>query len=57
MGYGYAMGYGYGIPQPSFNYNTTIIQQPPVIIQEQRVIEKEVCNDECERLRGYFRKH
>ena len=56
-----AMGYGWGIQAPSFNYNTTIVQSPPIIVNnndQQRVIveEKEVCNQECERLRGYFGK-
>lgn len=68
-GYGYpygmmgAMGYGWGIQAPSFNYNTVIQQSPPIIINNQeqapqRVIiqEREVCNSECERLRGYFGK-
>lgn len=66
-GYGYpygmmgAMGYGWGIQAPSFNYNTVIQQSPPIIInnqEQQRVIveEREVCNQECERLRGYFGK-
>jgi len=76
-GYGYGMGYMYPPLQvPSFNYQTTVIQQPaPIIVQQppQQVIygesppeviykdkviykEVEVCNDECERLRGYFRK-
>nr|QMP83525.1 MAG: hypothetical protein [Caudoviricetes sp.] len=66
-GFGYG-GYGYGmggyipfIPGPSFSYNTTVIQQPaPIIVQQppQQVIYKEVevCNSECERLRGYFGK-
>lgn len=71
-GYGYpygmmgAMGYGWGIQAPSFNYNTVIQQSPPIIInnqeqapQRERIVveEREVCNYECERLRGYFRKH
>lgn len=56
-----AMGYGWGIQAPSFNYNTVIQQSPPIIInnqEQQRVIveEREVCNQECERLRGYFGK-
>jgi hypothetical protein len=70
---GYGMMYPYPPLQvPSFNYQTTVIQQPaPIIVQEAprqpeviyresppKVIYKEVevCNDECERLRGYFRK-
>lgn len=70
-GYGYGMGYGgYMYPPlqvPSFNYQTTVIQQPaPIIVQQQpqviyresppQVIYKEVCNEECERLRKYFGK-
>ena len=63
FGYGYGMGYGYMYPPlqvPSFNYQTTIVQQPPVIIEQRQpeVIyrDREVCNYECERLRGYFGK-
>lgn len=67
--FGYGMGYMYPpIQYPTFNYQqTVIVQEPPppaqVIIREppppQRVIieEREVCNDECERMRRYFRKH
>ena len=67
-GYGYGMGYMYPPLQvPSFNYQTTVIQQPaPIIVQQQpqviyresppQVIYKEVCNEECERLRKYFGK-
>lgn len=68
-GYGYGMGYMYPpIQYPTFNYQqTVIVQEPPppaqVIIREppqrERVIveEREVCIDECERMRRYFRKH
>lgn len=72
MGYGpwSPMGYGYGyvyppIMTPSFNNSVTIVQQPPPVIierpqtvYEDRVIyrDREVCNQECERLRGYFGK-
>lgn len=60
FGYGYGMGYMPFIPGPSFSYNTTIVQSPPVIIEQNQpqVIyrDREVCNSECERLRGYFGK-
>lgn len=64
-GFGYGMGYTPFIPGPTFNYQqTVIVQEPPppaqVIIREQpRVIveEREVCNDECDRLRRYFKKY
>ena len=64
FGYGYGMGYGMGympfIPGPSFTYNTTVVQSPPVIIEQRQpeIIyrDREVCNSECERLRGYFGK-
>lgn len=68
-GYGYG-GYGYMYPPlqvPSFNYQTTIVQQPPpVIIQEPRVIEKVItpppkieykykpCDDAC--FKRYYMK-
>ena len=67
--YGYG-GYGYMYPPlqvPSFNYQTTIVQQPPpVIIQEPRVIEKVItpppkieykykpCDDAC--FKRYYMK-
>jgi len=39
-GPGFYGGYGYGympfIPAPSFNYNTTIVQSPPVIIEQRQ---------------------
>lgn len=66
-GYGYGMGYMPFIPGPSFNYQTTVIQQPaPIIVQQQPqviyresppdIIYRDVCNEECERLRKYFGK-
>jgi hypothetical protein len=65
FGYGYGMGYGMGymyppLQVPSFNYTTVIQQSPPIIIEQRQpeVIyrDREVCNSECERLRGYFGK-
>lgn len=64
---GYGMGYMPFIPGPSFNYQTTVIQQPaPIIVQQQpqviyresppEIIYRDVCNEECERLRKYFGK-
>ena len=71
-GYGMGFpAYGYMYPPiqyPSFNYQQTVVVQqpspPPQVIERvieppSRVIveEREVCNDECERMRRYFRKH
>lgn len=65
-GYGYGMGYmNPPLQYPTFNYQQTVIvqeppqvivrEQPRVIVEEREVI-REVCNDECERMRRYFNK-